>query len=169
MHPDLTEFEVKTINHMITEDRCSRKEIYSYLGLRFEEMRDLWIRSVKDCDDCQRGWGKIGKIPVLKLWAAHFTYMTSRRAREEMNKIKITAEEEKLAIVLAKIYDREGKALDRVTKSREDIEFDLYQLEEELKLKADYASDDVLTVKFDRGEEDEVDLRGKMDTDKTEG
>ena len=163
-HPDLTEFEVKTINHMITNDRCSRKEIYSYLGLRFEEMRDLWIRSVKDCEDCPRGWGKIGKIQVLKLWAAHFTYMTSKRAREEMQKIKITAEEEKLAIVLAKIYDREGKALDRITKSKEDIAFELYQLEEELKLKAKHGSDELLTAIVDK-----IDLRGKGHTDKTGG
>lgn len=164
LHPDLTEFEIKTINHMITNDRCSRKEIYSYLGLRFEEMRELWIRSVKDCDDCQRGWGKIGNTPVLKLWAAHFTYMTSKRAREEMHKIKLTAEEEKLAIVLAKIYDREGRALDKLTKSKEDIEFELYQLEEELKLKSKHSSDDVLTAIVDK-----IDLRGRGHTDKKGG
>ncbi len=163
-HPDLTEFEIKTINHMITEDRCSRKEIYSYLGLRFEEMRELWIRSVKDCDDCPRGWGKIGTIPVLKLWAAHFTYTASKTAREEMNKIKLTAEEEKLAIVLAKIYDREGRALDRITKSKEDISFELYHLEEELKLKAQHGSDELLTAIVDK-----IDLRGKGFTDKTGG
>ena len=160
--PPLTSEEVHKINKMINDGK-TREEIYSYFGLRFEEMRELWIRSART-ENCGRGEAFIDGVRVRRLWAAHYKYHRAGITRKRRQAIERTAEDESIGIVLAKMYDRIVKEEKKVIDTIEDHEVKL-ELEKEIaKIKAEYGNDELLTAIVDK-----IDLRGKGHTDKTGG
>ena len=119
-HPPLTSEEVQKINRMINDGK-TREEIYSYFGLRFEEMRDLWIRSI-DTDNAGRGEAFIGGVRVRRLWAAHYKYHRAGITRKRREAIQKIAKDESIGIVLAKMFDRVCKEEAKVNATIEDHE-----------------------------------------------
>ena len=160
--PPLTSKEVQKINQMINDGK-TREEIYSYFGLRFEEMRELWIRSAKT-ENCGRGEAFIDGVRVRRLWAAHYKSHRAGITRKRREAIQRIAEDENIGIVLAKMFDRVCKEENKVNATIEDHEVKL-ELEEKIaKIKAEYGNDELLTAIVDK-----IDLRGKGNTDKTGG
>ena len=161
-HPNFTGDEIRKINEMINAGK-TREEIYSYFCLRFEEMRDLWIRSI-DTDNSGRGEAFIDGVRVRRLWAAHYKYHRAGITRKRREAIQKIAVDESIGIVLAKMFDRVCKEESKVNATIEDHDVKL-ELEEKIaEIKAEYGSDDVLTAIVDK-----IDLRGKGHTDKTGG